>query len=155
MNPFIMDQERIIHFGFTRITTDEFAIGAEYNPSHDAMVNVNMAFAFNKPQQILSIQVKVTLLQQDKILAVLAVTCHFRILLEDWAVLYSEETNKLTIPKIPALHFASLTVSTTRGVLHAKTESLPIHALVIPAVNINDFIKSDLVLYGLEPAPSK
>jgi len=151
-----MSEAKPIRFGYAQINTDEFAILSEVSgPVEGATVNVNMAFGFNKTDQVLAIQVKCVFLQQSKTLAVVAVSCLFRIFPEDWAALYEEATNKLTIPQITALHFASLTVSTARGVFHAKTEKHPINALILPPININDFIKGDLVLSGAEMTPAK
>lgn len=148
-----MNQERSIKFGFARITTDEFAItGEQFNSSEGAVINAHMAFGWNKNEHIFAVQLKCTVLQQDRILAVVAVTCHYRFMPEDWAASYVEDSDKLIVPKMPALHFASLTVSTVRGVLHAKTEHHPINALIIPPINVNDFVKGDVELVNLPAA---
>jgi hypothetical protein len=147
-----MSQEKSIKFSFARIITDDFKIVSEQSDaSLDAMVNANMAFGFNAPEKILAMQLNCVLVELDKILMNISVTCQFRLVPEDWASCYHEETNKLTIPKLAALHLASLTVSTARGVMHAKTEGHALNSLIIPPINVNDFVKGDLVL-GNAPA---
>ena len=146
-----MSEVKPIRFGYTRISTDEFAILSEaYDPAQDAAMNVNMVFGFSKVDQILAMQAKCIFMQQNKALVVISVSCYFRILPEDWVEIYDEQSNTLLVHKSAALHFASLTVSTARGVLHAKTEKHPVNTLIIPPVNVNDFIKGDLVLSGAD-----
>ncbi|HEV2478686.1 MAG TPA: hypothetical protein VGS79_03445 [Puia sp.] len=151
-----MNDVQFVKFAFARIITDEFAIlSEEYDPQQQASMNVAMAFGFNPFERAFGIQVKCFVLVQNKPIAVIAVTCQFQIAPEDWTALYAEKTNTLAVPKAIALHFASLAVSTTRGVLHAKTERHPINVLIIPPIDVSDFIKSELVLNSSQMTPEQ
>jgi hypothetical protein len=142
-----MNEGKIIRFGFASINTDEFALLTEaFDASQETVMNTAMAFPFNTVEKTLAVKCKFVFRQHERTLAVIAVTCQFHILPEDWETVYSEEENKLTVPKLTATHFAGLTVGAARGIFHAKTEKHSMNALIIPPVFLSEFIKSDLVL---------
>ena len=150
-----MNEVKTIRFSFAGINTDEFAVLNEaYFPEQVANLNTTMAFQFNAAEKIFGMQVKFVISQQERTIAVLAVSCLFRIVAEDWVTIYADDIHQLTMPKLPALHFASMTISTARGVWHARTEKLPLRALIIPPINTTDFIKDDIVLTNLEMSPA-
>jgi len=151
-----MNEVKPIRFAFARISTDEFAIlGDDYDPMQQVLMNTTMAFGFNPKEKSFGVQFKCIALIQDRPKVVLAVTCHYRIAPEDWKSVYVEKINTLTIPRMTALHLASLTISTARGVLHVKTERHPINAVIIPPIDVNDFVKSDLLLNAAEMTPER
>jgi hypothetical protein len=52
--------------------------------------------------------------------------------------------SKIVIPRNTALHLAAITYSTTRGVLHAKTENTPANQLFLPLTNLENIITEDV-----------
>ena len=38
-----------------------------------------------------------------------------------------------------------LTIGTTRGVLHSKTENTPFNSFLLPTLNVNELVKKDVV----------
>jgi hypothetical protein len=142
-----MTDTRSIQFGFSAITTDEFALTGEvYDPAIEAQMNVTVDFSFIKNESRLKVGVKCLLYQEEKTLVIIAVSCWFKVSLDDWYAQYNEEGNTLTLQRLAALHFAGLTVSTTRGALHAKTENRMMQSVVLPPVNLNEIIKEDIIL---------
>jgi len=142
-----MTDTRSIQFGFSTISTDEFALTGEvYDPAKEAQMNVTVNFSFVKNESRLKVGVKCLLHQEEKTLVIIAVSCCFKVSLDDWYAQYNEEDNTLTVARLAALHFAGLTVSTTRGVLHTKTENQMMHSVVLPPVNLNAIIKEDIIL---------
>lgn len=143
----IMTDLQSIRFVFNRITTDEFALTAEkYDPAVPSEMKIGMAFNFIKEEQVIVGQVKCMFYQLEKLLIVIAVSCLFKIVAEDWEKIYNEENKTFVLSRSPALHLASLTVSTARGVLHAKTENNVRNAIVIPPVNVNEMFKEDVIV---------
>ena len=55
------------------------------------------------------------------------------------------EHQKLTVQKGFLQHMAVLTVGTTRGILHAKTENTPFNRYHLPTINLKDMINQDSV----------
>jgi hypothetical protein len=142
-----MDGLKEVRFGFSKIVTDEFAVTEEpFEPGSETNMSLTLNFGLNPPEQLVAMKVKCTFYQRDKPVLLIAVSCLFKIISEDWKRMYDEKSNILTLPHLPAMHFASLTVSTARGVLHGKTENFPVNALIIPPINLNEFIKGDLVM---------
>jgi hypothetical protein len=142
-----MDVLKEVRFGFSKIVTDEFAVIEEsFESGSEANMSLTLNFGLNPSEQLVAMKVKCTFYQKDKPVLLIAVSCLFKILSEDWKRMYDEQSNILTLPHLPAMHFASLTVSTARGVLHGKTENSPVNALIIPPINLNEFIKGDLVM---------
>ncbi len=138
-----------IHFAWYRITTDEFALTDEKSDTAvNAEMRINLGFNSIQQDRVITIQTKCLFYQGDKLLMVIAVTCFFIIAPEDWEHIYNAETTTLTIPLLPARHLASLCVSTTRGILHSKTEQMPEYNFIIPPVDLNEIIKEKVIVAG-------
>ena len=71
--------------------------------------------------------------------------CHFKIADSSWSEMYQSDTNSLKVPRGFLSHLAMLTIGTTRGVLHAKTEGTCFNKFVLPTVNVSDLIKEDVI----------
>ena len=56
-----------------------------------------------------------------------------------------QESNLLKVPKGFLSHLAVLTIGTTRGILHAKTEGNCFNKYVLPAINVTEIIKEDAI----------
>ena len=54
------------------------------------------------------------------------------------------QTNVVKVSKGFMQHIAMLTVGTTRGILHAKTEGTCFNKYVLPAINVAELIKDDV-----------
>lgn len=57
--------------------------------------------------------------------------------------MFNSVTNTLVIPKGFLRHLAMLTVGTSRGILHAKTEGTCFNKYVLPTINVTLIIKED------------
>ena len=74
---------------------------------------------------------------------IIEASCHFSISDSAWADMLNSETNSLVVPKGFLCHMAMLTVGTSRGILHAKTEGTCFNKYVLPTINVTDIIKED------------
>lgn len=52
----------------------------------------------------------------------------------------------LTLPKKIADHLSVLSLGTTRGILHAKTEGTLLNKFLIPQLNISKYFKNDVTI---------
>ena len=50
----------------------------------------------------------------------------------------------VSFPKGFMAHLAVITVGTTRGVLHAKTENSKFNKYFLPTINVNELVKNDI-----------
>jgi hypothetical protein len=141
------DNNKAINFQLSRIATEEFAITEEtYDPAQETQIKLNLNFGFLPGQSTVVVRVKCLLYQDDRLLLVIAVSCWFATQVGDWHSRFDETTKTFWLHSQAALLFASLTANTARGVLHAKTEDLPINGAMLPTVNLDEIIKEDMVL---------
>ncbi|HEX9513948.1 MAG TPA: hypothetical protein VF939_25830 [Puia sp.] len=146
-----MAELKVIRFRLYKIITDEFAILEEkFDSSLGADMKINLGFNFIEDKKLVAVQVKCLFYQQAKLFLAIAVSCLFIIDPEDWDIMYETKNKTLTLPLSPALRLSSLTVGTTRGVLHAKTEHLPVNIVIIPPVNLNGIIKEKVIIVDNE-----
>jgi hypothetical protein len=140
-----MADKQATRFGWYKIVTDEFAITEEkYAPSDPADMRIDLLFNMIEAEKLVTIKAKCLFYQADKILLVIAVSCIFNIHPDDWEKMFDAKTRILTLSLPAALQFASLSVSTTRGVLHARTETAPLNSIILPPVNLNELVKEPI-----------
>jgi hypothetical protein len=145
-----MEATPTIRFNWAKITTDEFAVVEKYDPAVATDITIHIGFDAEPVDRQVALQVKGVFNQQEKVCLVLAVTCIFILSPEDWATVYDKEQKVVTIDVPLALHLASLSLSTLRGVLHAKTEGLPINNFVLPPINVAEMVKEKVVIVDKE-----
>jgi hypothetical protein len=141
-----MIEEKTIRYGIVSIATDEFAMLEKYDDSKIGELKIYLNFN-GLAEEI--IQVKCLFYQEDNPFMVIAVSTSFQIHPEEWTLIYNSDTNKIHLPLGIALHMSSLSVGTTRGILHAKTENHSVNSVIIPPVNLNDIIKENIVIDSL------
>jgi len=141
-----MEATPAIRFNWAKIMTDEFAVLEKYDPAVTTDITIHIGFDAESTDRLVAVQIKVVFNQQQKVCLVLAVTSIFILSTEDWVILYDREQKIITIEIPLALHLASLSLSTLRGVLHAKTEGLPMNTFVLPPINVSEIVKEKVVI---------
>nr|DAC76034.1 TPA_exp: hypothetical protein [Elizabethkingia anophelis]DAC76097.1 TPA_exp: hypothetical protein [Elizabethkingia anophelis] len=68
----------------------------------------------------------------------------FEVKPDDWQNFRNK--NKIIIPKDLLAHLAMISVGTTRGVLHSKTEKTDYQLFTLPLIDVVDLIKEDEVV---------
>jgi len=140
-----MTDTQTIRFGWYKIVTDEFAMTEEkYAPSDPAQMRIDLLFNTIEAEKLVTVKVKCLFYQEDKLLLIITVSCLFNIYPEDWEKIFDAKARILTLSLSSALQFASLSISTTRGVLHALTESAPLNSIILPPVNLNELVKEQI-----------
>ncbi len=142
-----MDNKNDIGFKLVVITTDQFAIiDDNYNKDVDVKVQIGFRFAADEKQKLLAVFNKFTFFSNEKQFLLIEAGCHFAISDNSWSKMLDQKLKKLTVPKKLLQHITMLTVGTSRGILHAKTENTPFNQFHIPLINIEELIKEDKVL---------
>src|ERR1700733_9918020 len=107
-----MAEIQSIRFSFSKIIIDEFALTADhYDQSVPTTMQLGLGFNFVKEETSIGVQAKCMFYQEQKLLIVIAVSCWFKIIQEDWDSIYKEEDKIFALFRPHALHLACLTVS--------------------------------------------
>jgi|APSaa5957512622_1039677.scaffolds.fasta_scaffold08755_4 hypothetical protein len=143
----LMDNKPInIGFSLSQITTEQFAI-IEDNLVEPSEININMNFRFaaDDEKKLVGVFVTFTFESNKKQFIIVEAGCHFSIAPDSWENMMNHETNELKVPKGFLQHMAVITVGTTRGILHAKTENTCFNKYHLPTINVANIIKEDNV----------
>lgn len=144
-----------IGFSLNNITTEQFAvIDSSYNEGIDINLKAEFKFGINREQKIISVIFSASFLQENTPFLVIEVGCHFKLKEDAWNQFLNEAKTELIVPKGFVSHLATISVGTTRGVLHSKTENTPFNKFFLPTINITDLVKKD-VQFNLEIIESK
>jgi hypothetical protein len=134
-------------FAFAGITTEQFALEpSNYNAQNKVDLTLNLNFKHTEKESMLGVFVTVNLKQEQNQLVLLQVGCHFKIHLDTWQQIIVQENNSLRLPLNFALHLATLATGTIRGVLHARLANSPFAHYVLPAINLTEILKEDIIL---------
>lgn len=133
-----------INFSLLKISTDQFALFEE-NHLEDGKINLNtnMSFGLNVEDKAFSISIKFTFEMKKKPFMTTQVTCFFGIEKATWESFKLDD--KVIFPKDFVAHMAMLTVGTSRGVLHSKTEGTLFNKYILPTLNVVEMIPEDVV----------
>ncbi len=143
-----MDNKKlIIGFALTNITTEQFAIIDDNLPQQGAEVGIEINFRFSASDEkkMIGVFAYFAFQSEAKQFLIVEAGCHFKIKPEDWDSMLNAEQTELTASTGLLRHLATITVGTTRGILHAKTESTSFNKYHLPTINIVDVIKEDSV----------
>ncbi|WP_064967610.1 hypothetical protein [Tenacibaculum ovolyticum] len=136
-------KEGNVGFALVGIKTEQYATFKEnYKEKAKIGLNTGLEFKFNKEDKIIAVVVAITFEQNKKAFLKLQVSCHFKI---------SEDSFKgfcdnviITFPKGFMTHLTMITVSSVRGVLHAKTEGTIFNKYLLPTLNVTKMVKENV-----------
>ena len=134
-----------IGFALRKVTTEQFAILEEgFNDKGKIKLNTSLRFAADASKKIVAVFALFTFYSDQKPFIKIEAGCHFSIKDTAWGAMVDNKTNKLNVPKGFLGHLAMLTVGTTRGILHTKTEGTCYNQYVLPTINVSEIIKEDV-----------
>lgn len=136
--------ENNINFNLLKIKTDQFALFEE-NHVENGKINLNtsMSFGLNIEDKGFSISVKFIFEIKKKPFMTTQVSCFFQI--ENTAWESFKVNDKTILPKGFVAHMAMITVGTSRGILHSKTEGTIFNKYILPTLNVAEMIPEDVV----------
>lgn len=136
-----------VGFSLAKINTIQFAIIEDsFKEGIPINLDLNIKFGLNVEHKVLSVFFTFKLLQDKNPFLIIEIGDYFNIDGDSWSKFIDEKNNTITFPKGFASHLVLLTIGTTRGVLHSKTENTPFNKFLLPTINVNEFIKSDVTL---------
>ncbi len=137
-----------IGFTLKGIITEQFATFPEYlNGNQEAQVGHSFRFSLNPLNQQVGVSASFDFKQQQTVIMKIIVSCHFGI--EDAVWNEFIEGNSVRLPVDFATNLFAVTTGTARGILASKTEHTPFSQFILPLLNVNNIITSDVVfVYG-------
>lgn len=133
-----------VQFSFQGIKIEQFAVFEEnYKPKNENGVAVHVEFKLNQAIKQIGIFLSLDFEHGKQKFLKISVSCHFRIENDSWQNFIQQESARIVIPKHFIVHLVMLTVSTTRGVLFAKTEGTFCSQIIVPLLNVNEMITQD------------
>jgi len=137
--------EKGIYYKFVKMDLTQFATfddGMSITDGGEVSVGVNHRFAygFDSGMVLCKTIVHYSLYQSTLLKAEL--DCFFQID-EDSANRLEKEGNEITLPKGLMRQFASLSYSSLRGIIYARTTGTQLNSIILPLIDVTDVVKDD------------
>jgi len=138
-------KDKTFIFKLNRISTEQFAtIENIYVEKEEIQLKAGVNYAINKENKIIGCFTQFQFMIKESPFIIINVKCDFIVKDSTWNSFIDNENTTINFPMAFLSHLAVITVGTTRGVLHAKTENTKFNRLFLPTINVNDFVKEDL-----------
>jgi hypothetical protein len=136
-------EKRNISFAFVSISTEQFAIIEDNIDKRNSKFNLNsiLEFKINKEENMVGVFLTFNFNQKDKVFLKIQTLCNFKIDENSWDELLVED--KIVIPKGYLTHITVLSVGTTRGILHEKTNDSFLNKFVLPTIDVTKLVNAD------------
>lgn len=142
------NQNLPIEFQLVGIDTEQFAILEDvYDADHEVSINVGLQFSVHPQKRGVSVHFSVRFKHQKEVFLLLKSSCFFKINLDNWNSLISNNKKIITLPKGLAGHLGVITVGTARGVLYEKLkDESPFDKFILPTINVSRIVEEDIKL---------
>lgn len=137
-----------VKFRIQRIETLQFAILQEEVSREKLAFSVNFGFGIDPQTAMVRSTFRYEMLSEEKSCLIIEAGIDFEIEKDCFETHFIKD-GKLLIEKGVAIHFSTIVVGTTRGILHEKTREKPINFFPIPTVNVLNQITEDIYFEGI------
>lgn len=145
-----------IGFSLMKVSTEQFAIIEDgFKEKGKIRINTSLRYGAEDQQKLIAVFASFIYESDQKPFIIIEASCHFKITDSAWEDLYKIEINSLQVPRGFLSHLAMLTVGTTRGILHSKTEGTCFNKYVLPTINVSELIKEDAIFSFNAPKEAK
>lgn len=132
-----------INFSLLKIKTEQFAVFEEnFNKSEVINLNTNLSFGLNSNDKVFLITPKYTFENEGKPFMTIQISCYFKIEDKTWNNFTIKK--QIGFPKDFVAHMAMITVGTSRGILHTKTEGTIFNEFILPPMNVAEMVGEDV-----------
>jgi len=133
-----------IGFKLVGIKTEQFAIMEDsYSEKKNVGFGSGFQFKVKRSEHRIGVYSTFQFEQGKNTFIKLVVSCHFEIKDTTWMEFIEGES--IRVPAGFARHLAMLTVGTSRGILHCKTEGTPFNVFLLPTINVTEVVKKDVL----------
>lgn len=139
-----MDKKELTYkFEIQEIQTVEFAtLTKSIDPDKIIRLDSNLQFGIYPEVNGIVCEITIELYEEEKLILKLVTNCNFIVENNSWEKLKTEE-NKISLPKGFLSHLATISMGTTRGILHTKTENTIFNHFTLPLINVKEMIQED------------
>ncbi len=133
-----------IEFNIKGIKTEQFALFEE-NHLDKGKINLetSLSYGLNSDERDFIVSIKFTFEMKKKPFITIQVNCNFEIELKSFNDLIVDD--KIIVPNWFIAHMAMITVGTSRGILHSKTEGTIFNKYILPTLNVAQMIPEDAI----------
>lgn len=137
------DNKVNINFSLLKVKTEQFVIFEEnFNKNKVVNLNTDLSFGLNSKDKIFLVTPKYTFENNGKPFMAIQISCFFKIDDTTWESFIKK--NQIIFPKDFVSHMAMITVGTSRGVLHTKTEGTIFNDYILPFLNVAEMVAEDI-----------
>ena len=134
-----------IPYRISHIETVQFAVFPDvFVNGQEVLISTNCSFNVRTDLHQVRNIISVSFTQNDNLLLVTQLACYYDIAPEGFKAIRKEGI----IPVDFLRYMGSVSVGTIRGVIHAKTEGTVLNPVVMPPVNLEEMIQTDLQFEG-------
>lgn len=142
-----MDQGFDIPFKLHAISTVQFALFDKTTVDIASLtIETSLSFGLDRDRDLISVASRFNFESKAQPLILIEVNCDFSIKSQAFEK-FQTKPNEITVPKALMSHLSVITIGTTRGALHAKTEGTPFNKFHIPTIDVTELIPNDVVFY--------
>jgi hypothetical protein len=146
----IMPNFNELGFAIVNIKTTQFATTEEaYRKTGELRIQTDTSFGISEENKTIVVKLRYCFYKKETPFITLEVACYFEINSKGWKELQYENDSVL-LPKNLLSHLTVLTVGTSRGILHCKTEGTKFNEYILPTVNVNELIEGDVIFSAEE-----
>lgn len=133
-----------IEFNIKGVKTEQFALFEENHfDKGEINLETNLSYGLNADERDFIVSIKFTFEMKKKPFITIQISCNFEIELKSFNNLIVDD--KIIVPNWFIAHMAMITVGTSRGILHSKTEGTIFNKYIIPTLNVAQMIPEDAI----------
>jgi hypothetical protein len=133
-----------IEFNIKGVKTEQFALFEENHlDKGEINLETNLSYGLNVDERDFIVSIKFTFEMKKKPFITIQISCNFEIELKSFNNLIVDD--KSIVPNWFIAHMAMITVGTSRGILHSKTEGTIFNKYIIPTLNVAQMIPEDAI----------
>ncbi len=137
-------------FAFVNIKTSQFAIIEEaYRKTGEISIKADNRYGVSVEKRQIVVNLWFRFYKKESPFISLEVSCYFEIDKKGWKQLQPDSGN-IILPKNLLSHLTVLTVGTSRGILHSKTEGTRFNKYILPTINVNQIVDKDVLFSAKE-----
>jgi len=138
------DANNKINFSLLKIKTEQFAVFEDSFDKNEVInLTTNLTFGLNIEDKVFVVTPKYTFETAGKPFIALQISCFFKIDDITWKGFIKKK--QIVFPKAFIAHMAMITVGTSRGILHTKTEETSFNEYLLPPLNVAEMIGENLI----------
>lgn len=139
-----MDTKKNVSFRLLNIVTEQFATFEIENLPETNDLKSELQFSINPKNRVVACRIKFQFLYENQPIVTLTVVCNFDVKENSWNNNIVSD-KKIILPKHFLEHLCGITVGTSRGILHVKTENTFFNRFIIPTLNVSTLVKKDVI----------